>query len=157
MDFKEGQIYRGDITLSGEGEGKTRDWIIISPFNKTHMHSINKPLKLHCWPLFAAQKGIEAGRLELIETDLQHPVVHLQREKEKLGIADIHMGLHGEPLEHMINLLGKATRENKSFAPYVAGEILAFMDRALHSKKEEKAIKKLVKEHIKLMDYHTAS
>jgi hypothetical protein len=157
MDFKEGQIYRGDITLSGEGEGKTRDWIIISPFNKIHMHSINNPLKLHCWPLFAAQKGLDAGRLELIETDLQHPVVHLQREKEKLGIPDIHMGLYGEPLEQMINLLGEATRKNKPFAPYMAGEILAFIDRALHSKKEVKSIKKLVKEHVALMDHQSAS
>jgi hypothetical protein len=57
----------------------------------------------------------------------------------------------------MINLLGEATRENKSFAPYAAGEILAFMDRAHHSKKEVKAIKKLVKEHVELMDYQTAS
>jgi hypothetical protein len=39
----------------------------------------------------------------------------------------------------------------------VAGEILAFMDRALHSKKEVKAIKKQVKAHVEQMDYQPAS
>lgn len=39
MEFKEGQIFKGDISISGGGDGPSESWIVISPFNKTHIHS----------------------------------------------------------------------------------------------------------------------
>jgi len=155
MKFSEGQIFKGNITMSGGDDGPTRSWIVISPFNKTHIHSIDDPLDLHCWPLFSAQKGIEGGYLELIETDIEHPVIQLQRDKEKFDIHDVHMGLHGESLNKMIQLLEQAVANGLSYAPYVAGEILAFIDSANHSKKQTEAIKNLVNQHLLTMDQVT--
>lgn len=152
MKFSEGQIFKGNITLSGGDDGPTRSWIVISPFNKTHIHSIDDPLDLHCWSLFAAQKGIEGGYLELIGTDIDHPVMQLQRDKEKFGINDVHMGLHGETLNKMLQLLEHAVTNGLSYAPYAAGEILAFINSAIHSKKQTEAIKKLVNQHLLNMD-----
>jgi len=153
MKFREGQIFKGNITLSGGNDGPTRSWIVVSPFNKTHIHSIDDPLDLHCWPLFSAQKGIEEGYLELIETDIDHPVMQLQREKENLDINDVHMGLQGESLNKMFQLLEQAVANGLSYAPYAAGEILAFVDRANHSKKQTEYIKNLVKQHLRAMEY----
>jgi hypothetical protein len=148
MKFREGQIFKGNITLSGGNDGPTRKWIVVSPFNKTHIHSIDDPLDLHCWPLFSAQKGIEGGYLKLIETVIDHPVMQLQREKENLDINDVHMGLQGESLNKMFQLLEHAVTNGLSYAPYAAGEILAFVDRANHSKKQTESIKNLVNQHL---------
>ena len=46
MEFSEGQIYTGNISMSGGNHGPTRSWIVVSPFNKTHIHSIDEPLSL---------------------------------------------------------------------------------------------------------------
>jgi hypothetical protein len=153
MKFREGQIFKGNISLSGGNDGPTRNWIVVSPFNKTHIHSIDDPLDLHCWPLFSAQKGIEGGYLKLIETDINHPVMQLQRDKEKFDINDVHMGLHGETLNKMIQLLEQAVANGLSYAPYAAGEILAFMARANHSKKQAENIKNLVNQHLQTIEY----
>lgn len=153
MEFSEGQIYKGNITISGGNNGPTKSWIVISPFNKTHIHSIDDPLDLHCWPLNAARKGLEGGYLELIKTDTQHPILHLQRAKEEQNINDIHMGLHGKHLDQMVDLLDHAVTTQKPYALYVAGEILAFMDRAVHSKKEITNIKKTLNKQLQRLKY----
>ncbi|MDT8283368.1 MAG: hypothetical protein RQ982_11265, partial [Gammaproteobacteria bacterium] len=127
MKFTEGQIFKGNITMSGGNDGPTRSWIVVSPFNKTHIHSIDDPLDLRCWPLYSAQKGIEGGYLELIEIDLDHPVMQLQRAKEKFDLNDVHLGLQGESLGKMFQLLEQAVANDLSYAPYAAGEILAFI------------------------------
>jgi hypothetical protein len=152
MKFREGQIFKGNITLSGGNNGPTRTWIVVSPFNKTHIHSIDDPLDLHCWPLFSAQKGIEGGYLELIETNINHPVMQLQRDKEKFDINDVHMGLHGESLNKMFQLLERAVTKGLSYAPYAAGEILAFIDRANHSNKQAEYIKNQVDKHLSAIE-----
>ena len=153
MKFTEGQIFKGNISLSGGDDGPTRSWIVVSPFNKTHIHSIDDPLDLHCWPLFSAEKGIEGGYLKLIKTDIEHPVMQLQRDKEKFDISDVHMGLHGESLKKMFQLLERAVANGLSYAPYAAGEILAFIDRANHSKIQAEKIKNLVHQHLQAMEY----
>ncbi len=157
MKFKEGQILKGNITLSGGSDGPTMRWIVVSPFDKTHIHSIDDPLDLHCWPLFSAQEGIEGGYLELVETDTNHPVVQLQREKEKLGIHDAHMGLQGESLDNMFQLLEQAVANGLSYAPYAAGEILAFTDRVDHSEEQAEDIKNLVNKHLRTMEYQSVT
>lgn len=153
MHFKEGQIYNGNITISGGDHGPVMNWIIVSPFNKSHIQSIDDPLDIHCWPLDAARKGVEGDFLKLVDTNFQHPVVHLQRDKEKLGICDIHLGLHGEHLNKMLNLLTSAVREDKPYAPFVAGEILAFTRRALHSNSDITNIRKQVNDHLQMLQY----
>jgi len=153
MKFREGQIFKGTISLSGGSDGPTRHWIVVSPFNKTHIHSIDDPLDLHCWPLFSAQKGIEGGYLKLIETNINHPVMQLQREKEKFDINDVHMGLHDKSLNKMFLLLEHAVANGLAYAPYAAGEILAFIDRANHSKMQVENIKNKVDQHLRSMSY----
>jgi hypothetical protein len=157
MNFIEGQILKGNITMSGGNDGPTRNWIVVSPFNKTHIHSIDDPLELHCWPLFSAQKGIEGGYLDLIGTDINHPVIQLQREKEKLGIHDAHMGLQEESLEKMFQLLEQAVEKGFSYAPYVAGEILAFTDSVDNSEKQSEGIKNLVNKQLRNMELQPVS
>ena len=156
MEFKEGQIFEGNISISGSNNGPTKSWIITSPFNKIHIHSIDDPLDLHCWPIHSAMRGIEGGYLKLVTTDIQHPVIQLQRDKEKSGIYDTHMGLHGEALNKMFELLGHAVENSKAYAPYAAGEILASIDRTPHSKKEIAEIKKRVNEHLDILEYQSA-
>lgn len=155
MKFSEGQIFKGNITLSGGDGGPIRSWIVISPFNKTHIHSIDNPLDLHCWPLFSAEKGIEAGYLKLVETDTNHPVMQLQRAKEKFDIHDVHLGLHGESLNKMMQLLEQAVTNGLSYAPYLAGEILSFINSANHSKEQGENIKNLVNQQLLTMDQVT--
>ena len=152
MTFTEGQIFKGTISLTGGNDGPTMSWIVISPFNKMHIHSIDDPLDLHCWPLFSAEKGIEQGCLELVETDIDHPVLQLQREKEKLNISDGHLGLHGESLNEMLHLFERAAENGLSYEPYAAGEVLAFMDRAIHSKEKIKSIKSLLRQQLHAME-----
>ncbi|MFW2373678.1 MAG: hypothetical protein ACN4GM_11205 [Gammaproteobacteria bacterium] len=152
MNFTEGQIFKGDISLSGGNGGPTRSWIVVSPFNKLHIHSIDDPLELHCWPVFSAQKGIEGGYLKLIETNIDHPVMQLQRDKEKRGIPDAHMGLHGESLDKMFQLLEQAVADGLPYAPYAAGEILALIDREDFSEKEVKEMKNMVNKHLRTME-----
>jgi hypothetical protein len=151
MNFREGQIFKGNITLSGRDDGPTRSWIVVSPFNKLHIHSIDDPLDLHCWPLFSAQKGIDNGSLKLIKTDADHPVIQLQRAKENFDIRDPHMGLHGDALNKMIELLEHSVASDYPYAAYLAGEILAFIKSANHSAMHAAEIKKLVDQNLLVM------
>lgn len=153
MKFDEGQIYKGTITVSGGDDGPIRDWIVISPFNKTHILSINDPLDLHCWPLYSAEKGLEGGYLDLVATDIQHPAMQLQRLKEKHNINDTHLGLHGERLDKMFKLLEQAVLTVEPYAPYAAGEILAFIERADYSKKETESIRQKVYGYLQSMEH----
>lgn len=63
------------------------------------------------------------------------------------------MGLHGEQLEMMFELLGHAVANAIPYAPFAAGEILAFSDRALLSKQELAEIRKRVNEHLHTLGY----
>jgi hypothetical protein len=157
MDFSEGQIFKGNISMSGGDDGPTRSWIVVSPFNKTHIHSIDDPLDLHCWPLFSAQKGLEGGFLKLIKTDIRHPVVQLQRAKEKFNVSDVHLGLKGQSLVNMFKLLEHAVETCQPYAKHAAGEILAFMESANHSRQEVTDIKKRVYGNLQTLDYQPVS
>jgi len=124
MKLEEGQIYEGDVSLSGE-LGPHRVWIVVAPFGRTHLHSIDDPLDLHCLTLDAAHRSVANGTLQLIDTNPEHPVLALQREKERRGIQDTHLGLSGKSLHTMSQLLHDAVEAGESYAPYAAGEILA--------------------------------
>jgi len=152
MALKEGQIYQGNISLTGGSGEETQNWIVVAPFDKMHIHSIDDPLELHCWPIFSAQKGLEEGHLKLITTDIHHPVVLLQHAKEALDIPDTHMGLHGESLRKMFELLEQAVATGKPYAPFAAGEILALTDRTQHSDNEVAAIREQVNKHLQAWD-----
>lgn len=135
MVFEEGAIYEGNISLSGDIGPRGR-WIVVAPHGKFHLHSIDNPDKLRCWPIHPAIKGIEQGTLELVGHDPEHPAVQLQRVKEAHGIRDIHLGLDGEQLDLMLDLLAAAVESGAPYAPYVAAEIVACDCRVAHSKHE---------------------
>ena len=129
VEIKEGQIYEGTISLSGSDDVKRR-WIVVSPFGKTHIHSIDNPAELHCWPLSLIHEGLRNGKLRLIETSMNHPILLLQREKETYGIRDTHLGLEGDSLEKMFTLLQDAAESGKPYTLYAAGEIMEFIKRS---------------------------
>lgn len=156
MEFSEGQIYKGNISMSGGDDGPTRSWIVVSPFNKTHIHSIDEPLNLHCWPLFSAQKGLEGGYLKLIKTDKNHPVILLQRAKEEFNVSDVHLGLKGQSLINMFRLLEHAVETSQPYAVYAAGEILTFTQSAYHTDKEVTDIMNRVDENLQTLEYQPA-
>ena len=139
MRLEEGQIYEGPVAALG-AEGPVQRWIIVSPFGKTHGHSIGDPMELHCMPLGIAQRAIEDGRLVLIGTDLTHPTIRLQRIKETLRLEDTHLGLHGDSLERMLVLMEDAARQGDECAPYAAGEVLALMSEPRQSPEEIAAV-----------------
>ncbi|GAB6041804.1 hypothetical protein [Endothiovibrio diazotrophicus] len=124
MQFTEGEIYQGGISITG-GEGTDRRWIVVAPFGKRHLQSIDAPTEIHYRPLHAAERGLREGRLERIGFEPQHPVLLLQRMKEEHQISDTHLGLRGENLEKMLHLLHSAAHVGESWAPFVAGEILS--------------------------------
>lgn len=139
MQLEEGQIYEGDISLSGS-EGPHRRWIVISPFGRTHIHSLDDPLHLHCWPLSALVDGLKAGRVKLVDTAPEHPLIQLQRRKEAAGLADVHLGLKGTAMERMFELLETAVTEDAPYVQHAAGEIIAFAARSLYSEAELETI-----------------
>jgi hypothetical protein len=57
-------------------------WIVVSPGGKLHAHSLADPLDLHCMPTGILQQSLGLGRLELVQTLPNHPVLRLQRRKE---------------------------------------------------------------------------
>lgn len=126
MKLQPGDIYEGPITSFGH-EGERSRWIVISPFGKTHCHSIDDPFDLHCMPLAIARQAVYDGRLVLVEHAAHHPVMELQREKERLGISDSHLGLRGEQLNRMIKLLRRAAHDNRDYLAYAIGELLSFV------------------------------
>lgn len=131
MKLEEGQIYRGGVSVSGEA-GPEREWIIVAPFGKTHAHSIDNPLELHCLPVAAVLKGVENGMLRLVGEDGDHPVLRLQRAKETQGVRDAHLGLYGARMDKMLALLDDAVKSGRDYAPYAAGEVMALINPAMY-------------------------
>ena len=124
MQLEEGQIYEGGISISG-GDGPFRRWLVVSPFGKTHIHTIDDPLELHCWPVTLVESGIESGRLRYVGKSPDHPAIEVQRIKEKLGIRDAHLGISEHCLERLLAALCAAVESGADYAPYLAGEILS--------------------------------
>lgn len=124
MHLDEGQLYEGTISISG-GDGPFRRWIVVSPFGKTHIHSIDEPLEMRCWPAALVESGIESGRLRYVGRDPEHPAVQVQRIKERLDIPDAHLSLSKQCLDRLIGALRDAVEEDSELAPYIAGEILS--------------------------------
>jgi len=124
MQLEEGQIYEGGISISG-GDGAFRRWLVVSPFGKTHIHSVDDPLELHCWPVTLVESGIESGRLRYVGERLDHPAIAVQRVKEKLGVRDSHLSISQHALERLLDALRAATDAGEEHALYLAGEILS--------------------------------
>lgn len=155
MELQEGQILEGTISISG-GAGPLRRWIVVAPSGKTHIHSVDNPVELHCWPIHAALTGLENGKLKLIGYEPDHPVLRLQRAKEAIGVTDAHMGLNQASLDKMIDLLERAAMVGEAYTPYAAGEILALMPRALYSEEEVRAIERRVHDILKAWEERSA-
>lgn len=60
-----------------------------------------------------------------IDTRPDHPIIRLQRARERSGIGDTHLGLHHTDLKRLIALLESAAAEQLVYTSYLAGEILA--------------------------------
>lgn len=129
MKLEEGQVYEGTISISG-GEGPFRRWIVVAPFGKTHIHCVDDPLDLHCWPAPLIQYGIESGRMRYVDHQPEHPAIRVQRIKETLGVRDAHMSVSETSLERMLGALRSALMGGEDYAPYLAGEILAAAARS---------------------------
>lgn len=124
MQFEEGQIYEGGISISG-GDGPFRRWLVVAPFGKTHIHCIDDPLELRCWPLALVTWGIESGRLRYVGYNADHPALEVQRVKERLEVHDAHLSLSEKSLQRLIDALEDALEQGEEYALYLAGEILA--------------------------------
>lgn len=129
MQLEEGQVYEGGISLSGD-DGPFRRWLVVAPFGKTHIHSVDDPLDLHCWPVTLVEWGIESGRLSYAGKIPDHPALEVQRIKERLGVRDVHLSISEKSLERLLDALREAVEADADCAPYLAGEILS---AALHS------------------------
>ncbi len=138
MAYTEGQIYEGIASLSG-GTDRFHRWIVVAPFGKTHIHSIDDPADLHCWPIAVLHTGLKTGTIRLVGEEPDHPMVQLQRAKEQFGVADSHLGLHGARLERMFELLRLAVANRAEYRHWAAGEIRALIDRGRHSTLELQA------------------
>jgi len=129
MQLQEGQIYAGTLSISG-GDGPFRRWIVVAPFGKTHIHSIDDPLDLHCWPASLVEPGVESGRLQYVDTAADHPALRVQRLKETLGVRDAHLSIDDRQLERLLDALRAAVNAGHDTAPYLAGEILGAVARS---------------------------
>jgi hypothetical protein len=146
MRFEEGQVYEGDVSISG-ATGPRHRWLVVAPFGRVHFHSIDDPLDLHCLTLDAAAQGVAAGALQLVDSERDHPILLLQREKERRGIHDVHLGLSGENLDAMYALLQEAVSEGASFAAYAAGEIKALLKPELSDPHQVTTIRRWIARH----------
>lgn len=148
MNLREGQIYVGHVSLMGE-EGPTRKWLVIAPFGKTHIHSIDDPLDLHCWPAITILRGLENDRVKLVGNNPDHPVIQLQQRKEAMAIKDSDLGLSNSNLHKMLILLQQLLDEGSQLAAYAAGEVFALLRRTpipqAHAKSIERHIHHLLK------------
>lgn len=124
MQLEEGQIYEGGISLSGD-DGPFRRWLVVAPFGKSHIHSIDDPLDLHCWPVTLVEWGVESGRLSYVDKQPDHSALEVQRIKERLGIRDVHLSISERSLERLLDTLCDAVEAGADYAPYLAGEILS--------------------------------
>lgn len=129
MELEEGQIYEGTLSISGS-DGPFRRWLVVSPFGKTHIHCVDDPLDLHCWPASLVEPGIESGRLHYVGNDPDHPAIRVQRLKETLGVRDVHLSINELQLERLLDALRSAAAEEADYAPYLAGEILSAIARS---------------------------
>lgn len=133
--MREGEVYEGHVSISG-GEGPQRRWLVVAPGGKAHIHSIDNPADLHCWPLHVVRQGLADGRMAYVDFQPHHPVLQLQRAKEARGLRDCHLGLRGAAVESMVVILEEAVAGGLPYAPYAAGEILALLDRSRYSPSE---------------------
>jgi hypothetical protein len=152
MKLQEGQVYEGRISLTG-GEGPLRRWLVVAPFGKTHIHSVDDPLETHCWPVTAISEGLAAGRVSLIGYDPDHPMIRLQRAKEACGIRDAALGLPRDMLEKMVALLKQALVEDREVALYAAGEIIELIQRTPVPDAQAKSIERYIG---KVLNHRTA-
>lgn len=129
MELEEGQIYEGTLSISG-GDGPFRRWLVVSPFGKTHIHCIDDPLDLHCWPASLIEPGIESGRLRYVGKDPGHPGIRVQRIKEALGVHDVHLSINARQLELLLEALRTAVTQGQDYAFFLAGEILSATARS---------------------------
>ena len=128
MRVSEGQIYEGALTALG-AEGPNMRWLVISPQGKIHAHSLGDPLQLHCMPIGILEQCLAQGTLSYVETQLDHPIIRLQRAKQEFGISDAHLGLHGKQLQKMLQLLEYSVENAFDYVPHLAGEILSLVVR----------------------------
>lgn len=128
MQLQEGQVYEGTISISGD-EGPFRRWIVVAPFGKTHIHCLDEPLRLRCWPAGLVEAGVQSGRLRLTGSMPDHPILAVQRVKETLKVQDTHLGVSARNLQRLLDALRDAVRAELDYAPYLAGEILAAAER----------------------------
>ena len=137
--LKEGQVYEGRVSLSG-GEGRLHRWLVVAPFGKYHIHSIDDPAELHCWPLSVIHHGLAQGRMAYLGDRPDHPVLKLQRAKEARGLKDCHLGLRGQAVVSMMAILEEAVAAGAAYVPYAASETLALLDRTRYSEDEVAAL-----------------
>lgn len=129
MELEEGQIYEGNLSISG-GDGPFRRWLVVAPFGKIHIHCVDDPLDLHCWPASLLEPGIDSGRLRYVGMEPDHPGIRVQRLKENLDIRDAHLSIDARQLERLLDALRAAVDEEQDYAPYLAGEILSAATRS---------------------------
>jgi hypothetical protein len=141
VKLQEGQVYEGHVSLSG-GEGPLRRWLVVAPFGKTHIHSIDNPLSTHCWPAWAISEGMAAERARLVDFCPDHPMIRLQRAKEVWGIRDTALGLPRQALEQMVALMRQAMTDDKDMAVYAAGEIIELLKRTPLPRAQTKSIER---------------
>ncbi|MBU1190083.1 MAG: hypothetical protein KKA36_00770 [Gammaproteobacteria bacterium] len=124
MQLEEGQVYEGGISISGD-DGPFRRWLVVSPFGKTHIHCVDDPLDLHCWPVKLIEWGVESGRLSYIGKIPEHPAIQVQRVKEQLGVRDTHLSIPLLCIERLVEALRAAVDSGEDYAVYLAGEIIS--------------------------------
>lgn len=129
MKLEEAQILAGEVASFG-GPGPMQRWIIVAPFGKAYALSIDDPSEPHIMPLCVARDALVEGRLKIVGRDEHHPALRLQRAKEQMNVRDTHMGLYGDNLAKMLQLLRDAVATGKDYAAYAAGEIQAMLQGA---------------------------
>lgn len=129
MELEEGQIYEGTLSISG-GDGPFRRWLVVAPFGKIHIHCVDDPLDLHCWPASLINPGIESGRLRYVGKEPDHPGIRVQRLKEKLGVQDVHLSINERILERLLDALREAVNTEQNYSAHLAGEILSATARS---------------------------
>lgn len=129
MKLEEAQILAGEVASFG-GPGPMQRWIIVAPFGKAYALSIDDPAEPHIMPLCVARDALVEGRLKIIGRDERHPALRLQRAKEMLNVRDTHMGLYGDNLAKMLELLREAVASGQDYTAYAAGEIHAMLEGA---------------------------
>jgi hypothetical protein len=140
MSLLEGQIYEGEVSLMGDA-GPLRRWLVVAPFGKIHIHSIDDPLDLHCWPAATMELGLASGRVRLVGHDAGHPVIRLQRLKEHYGIEDADLSLLNGNLAKMLALLRQLCEQDRELAVYAAGEVYALLPRTPLPDEQAESIK----------------